>query len=153
MTHGAVPETEIPGGKFSKRNIIHALILVVFLVPLNYALIVTLKPSLPAPAASNTATPAPASTNTANRDSYLSMGLNLYNNADYPGALKAWQKALEYDPKYELTYNNIAVAYGKMGDWEGQKKYCEMALAIKPDFELAKTNLFQANEALKKKQK
>ena len=143
-------------GKFTRQNIVHSVLLIVFLIPLNYALWVTLKPSLPAPSAPANIPSAPATATQpepvdASWGAAINEGLGFYNSGNYAEAIKAWQKAIAVNPKGELAYNNIGSAYGKMGDWESQKTYCEKALAINPDFPLAKANLQEALVHLKVK--
>ena len=83
--------------------------------------------------------------------SYINLGMAYYSRANYPESIKAWQKALEYNPKGVLAYNNIAAAYGNMNNYEAEIKICEQVLAIDPNLEIAKGNLKWAQSMKDKK--
>ena len=155
---------------------LNIILLLVILVPLNYSLFVIYKGS-PPPAIetqvsnthttnnNNTVAASPATNNSPVNaaqqavntnpgwETYVNLGLALYYAHDYPASLKAYQKALEYNPKVALIYSDIGVSYGAMGQWEEQIKYCEEALKIDPDFQLAKNNITWAKNELNKKGK
>src|SRR5436305_4758759 len=47
---------------------------------------------------------------------YNNLGLVLKVNGDLDGAIAAYQKAIEIDPKYALTYSNLGIALKLKGD-------------------------------------
>jgi len=90
---------------------------------------------------------APASRNA---DSYLVEGLNFLHIGNNEQAIKAWQRALELDPKNALAANNIGIA--RMAEKQPEKAipWFEKALVLDPSMQLAKNNLAWArDEALK----
>lgn len=144
MDEPTLPEVE-PSIPVNFRN---TFIIIVFLIPLSYALYETLKPSLPfagVPAAAIKAT-----IDDPNFDTYLNLGLTYYNAKQFDDAIISWTKALEFNHNSPLVYSNIAAAYGCQSNWEEQMKYCEKALAISPDFSLAINNLAWAKDELAK---
>jgi tetratricopeptide (TPR) repeat protein len=82
-------------------------------------------------------------------NSYLNLGLAYYNARLYDDAIKAWTKALEYDPQNALIYNNIGSAYGALNRPDEEINACTKAITIKPDFDLAKRNLNWAQQQKK----
>jgi tetratricopeptide (TPR) repeat protein len=137
--------------KADTTNFKNIAIIIVLLIPLNYALYVTLKPSLPTQT-TTTAAETPV-VDMPNFNTYLNMGLTYYNNHNFEDAISTWKKAAEYNPNSALIYNNIAAAYGCLHKSEEQVTYCEKALAIDPTFQLAKNNLAWAKEELSKQNK
>ncbi len=148
-----------------KLNYATAILLLVILIPLVYTVVVNLQKPEPVaqvtPAETVVAPPVnPASVieaalQNANAkpgyDSYINLGLAYYNAAQYEPAIKAWEKALEYNPKGDLAYNNIAAAYGGMKNYDAEIEICNRALAINPNFDLARRNLAWATEMKNKK--
>jgi len=82
-------------------------------------------------------------------ESYLSLSLQLYNDARYIESIAASRRALDIRPGYAEAWNNICAAYNKLGRYEEAAAACEQALLSKPDFELARNNLQYARERLK----
>jgi len=58
---------------------------------------------------------------------------------------------LEYNPKGELAFNNIAAAYGNMNNYDAEIEICKRALAINPNLDLAKRNMAWAESQKNKK--
>lgn len=83
--------------------------------------------------------------------SFLNLGLAYYNAGSYRESIEAWNKALQYDSRSELLYTNIAAAYGALNMWDEEIAACEKALAINPNFDLAKRNLNWAKQMKSKK--
>ena len=73
--------------------------------------------------------------------SYVQLGMVYYNQGQYEEGIKAWEKALKFNPNNEVAYNDIAAAYGAMHKWDAEISACQKALAINPNFDLAKRNL------------
>lgn len=66
-------------------------------------------------------------------------------------ALNRWEKELNNGNKSAAVYNNIAIAYEKMGKYEFALKYYKQALKIEPSNEYIKTNLLklEKNQGIK----
>lgn len=148
-----------------RLNYATVILLLVILIPVIYTVVVNLQKPEPmpqiTPATSSTTSQSapPASTiDAAARiaaakpayESYVNLGLAYYNAAQYQEAIKAWEKALEYNPKGELAYNNIAAAYGNMNNYDAEIEICKRALAINPNLDIAKRNMAWA-EGMKNK--
>jgi Flp pilus assembly protein TadD len=88
-------------------------------------------------------------TTTQTPESYLSLSLQLYNEAHYIESIAASQRALALRPNYAEAWNNIGAAYNQLGRYEYAAAACEQALLYKPDLELARNNLQYARERLK----
>ncbi len=58
-------------------------------------------------------------------------------------ALNRWKKELNDGNKSAAVYNNIAIAYEKMGKFDLALKYYNKALKIEPSNEYVKTNLLK----------
>src|SRR4051812_12163196 len=113
-----------------RLNYATVLLLLVILIPVIYTVVVNLQkpesmpvitPAVTAPAANQNVSPSAAIDAAAKvaaakptYESYINLGLTYYNAAQYQESIKAWEKALEYNPKGELAFNNIAAAYGNM---------------------------------------
>jgi|ERR1043165_7769577 tetratricopeptide (TPR) repeat protein len=150
-----------------KLNYITAILLLVILIPVVYTVVANLQRPEPAPQISpvkvdQSSTPAQSSAGAIEAalkavaaapayNTYINLGLAYYNAAQYPEAIKAWEKALEYNPKGELAYNNIAAAYGNMNNYDAEIEICKRALAINPNLEIAKRNLAWAESQKNKK--
>ena len=68
-------------------------------------------------------------------------------DSDY-AAIRAWGKALEYEPTSAAAYSDIGVTYGKLGKYDDEIAACRKALAIDPNYSLAQNNI---NWAMDKK--
>lgn len=84
-------------------------------------------------------------------DSYINLGLAYYNAGNFQESIKAWEKALTYNPKGDLAYNNIAAAYGGMQNYDAEIEICQRALAINPKLDLARRNMEWAKQMKNKK--
>lgn len=148
-------------------NYATVILLLVILIPAIYTVVVNLEKPVPMPeitAAYINKTNVPVSPASAidaaqqlvntkpGYDSYINLGMAYYNTAKYPESIKAWEKALEYNPKGEMAYNDIAAAYGNMNNYDEEIKICKRALEINPNLDIAKRNLEWA-ESMKKKNK
>ena len=140
----------------SRKNVWHLVFIIAALIPLNYAIFVTLKSSFKS-GDTQIAGTADGIDNLINAtkdnpcfNNFLNLGLAYYNAHRYNEAIIAWQSAVQYNPNSEVVYSNIGSAYGCMGKWIEQKTYCEKALVINPNFALAKNNLKWALDELAK---
>ena len=79
----------------------------------------------------------------------LNLSLSYYNQARYPEAIAAAQKALQLRPSYPAAYNNICAAYHQLGEYAKAVAAGEQALHYQPDFQLAANNLQSARQKLK----
>ncbi len=148
-----------------RLNYATAVLLLVILIPVVYTVVVNLQKPEPLPQItpvsitpvqnSNPSSAIEAALQIANAKpdyaSYINLGLAYYNAQQYPESIKAWEKALEYNPKGDLAFNNIAAAYGCMKDYDAEIEICKRALAINPNLDLAKRNLAWATEMKNKK--
>lgn len=82
---------------------------------------------------------------------YISKGLAYYNAGNYEDAIKTWEEVVKLNPNNAIAYNNIGSAYNLMKKWEEAIPYFNKALAINPDFQLAKNNLQAAIKAKEEK--
>jgi tetratricopeptide (TPR) repeat protein len=83
-------------------------------------------------------------------NNYIGLSLVYYNQKDYQKCIDACNEALKIDSKNKLAYNNIGSAYNVMGEWALAEKAFKQALAIDPNFQLAKNNLVFAVSQLSK---
>ncbi len=81
----------------------------------------------------------------------INKSLILYNENKFDECIKVCQDILAIEPNNENAFNNIGAAYNMKKDWEKAAEYCRKALAINPNFNLAKGNLNWALSELKKK--
>ena len=87
-------------------------------------------------------------------DYYNTKGLEYYYSGDSKGALNYFNKAIEINPKNAQVYNNIALCYLQLNDFDNAKTALNKALRVDKDFNLTYLNLakYEAlkNNALKK---
>lgn len=72
---------------------------------------------------------------------FYSEGTELSGKGDYKAAIKLYKKALEADDKFVEAYDNMGVAYRKMGDLENAKKAYKKSIDLYPQGNLAHQNL------------
>ena len=77
-------------------------------------------------------------------EQWLAMSLLQYRNGEYEDAVESSRRALQLRLEYPEAYNAICAAKNALGDYKVAAMACERALAIKPDFLLARTNLAAA---------
>lgn len=80
---------------------------------------------------------------------YLGLSLQLYREERYAESIAASRAALAQRPSYAEAWNNICAAYNKLGRYDKAGAACEEALRLKPDFQLARSNLQYAREMTK----
>ncbi len=78
---------------------------------------------------------------TPNETNYVNLSLQYFYVHNYVQCVEASKKALEYNPKSFVAYNNICSAYNNLGMWDKAIIAGKMALEIKPGNELATANL------------
>lgn len=71
----------------------------------------------------------------------LTRSLTLYQEKDYPASLQAATAAAKLDPNSAEAWNNIAAADASLQRWDAAIAAAQKAVALKPDFQLAKNNL------------
>jgi Flp pilus assembly protein TadD len=72
---------------------------------------------------------------------WIYLSLTQYRQGQYLQAIESARKALILDPESADAYNNIGVAFSAMRQWDDAIRNLEKAVALKPDFQLAKNNL------------
>jgi tetratricopeptide (TPR) repeat protein len=158
---------KIPEPSF-KLNYATVILLLVIIIPLGYTIWVNLQDVMPNPKLDNgntqvvpaqpgSATTTIAANNASNSEnlvlslravadnpgfeSYVSLGLAYYAVDSTYAAIHAWEKALSYNSKSALAYNDIAAAYGALNKFDEEIAACNKALAIDTGYTLAKNNL------------
>ena len=145
-----------PPASAANRNILHILIIVAFLLPLNYVVYHSYKASTKngdngnASSADGLANLLNATKDKPSYDSYLGLGVAYYNTHRFQEAIDAWQKGLEFNANSPILYSNIGASYNCLSNWAQGKANCEKALAIDPNFGLARNNLNWAVSELAK---
>jgi Flp pilus assembly protein TadD len=71
---------------------------------------------------------------------YNRIGTELFEAGKLTEAVAQFQQALEADPSHAGAYNNLGVAYERMGKEEAQEQF-EEAIRLRPDFAQAHFNL------------
>jgi tetratricopeptide (TPR) repeat protein len=74
-------------------------------------------------------------------DNYIWLSLAYYGNNQFDKCIEASRQALKMRPTSVQAYNNICIAYVRLGKRNSAIEACESALAIDPHFELARNNL------------
>ena len=71
----------------------------------------------------------------------INLGSALLEAGQLNEALLAWTTVLQQDPNNAQAANNIGLYFATIGKWKDAVDMFEMALRLKPDFELARRNL------------
>ena len=74
-------------------------------------------------------------------DNYLWLSLAYYEGNQFDKCIEASRQTLKLRPTCVQAYNNICIAYVRLGKRAPAIEACESALAIDPHFELARNNL------------
>ncbi|HTD99229.1 MAG TPA: tetratricopeptide repeat protein [Mucilaginibacter sp.] len=74
-------------------------------------------------------------------EKYLNLSLDYYQEGNYPQSIAAAGEAIKLKGNYADAYNNIGCAYNALNQFDKATEALTKALAIKPDYELAKNNL------------
>jgi Flp pilus assembly protein TadD len=77
----------------------------------------------------------------------LQFGIEAAQHGLWNEAVFRWEKVIAADPNSAAAYNNLAVAYEKLGRFEEAEKAYQRALALDPDHEHIQANFkrFQEN--------
>ena len=75
---------------------------------------------------------------------FFGLGQKYYGLGMLREALNAYKEAEKLEPDKAEVHNNLCAIYNDLQKWENAIVQCERALAIKPDYELAKSNLVVA---------
>jgi tetratricopeptide (TPR) repeat protein len=71
----------------------------------------------------------------------LNLSLALNQSGRYRESIQAAELALRLRPGYAEAWNNIAAGHEALGEWDAAIHAAGEAVALKPDFQLAKSNL------------
>jgi tetratricopeptide (TPR) repeat protein len=74
-------------------------------------------------------------------EAYYALGMLLEHDADPAGAAAAYRAALARNPKHNFARNNLAEAFGSLGDLDGRIAVLREALQLDPSFAMAHSNL------------
>lgn len=105
---------------------------------------------LPSPTASPTPTPTPSPTPAVSAEKVkkaeelYEQGFTLYNEFNYDGAIKLYNKALEADPYSYKAFNGKGIALCFKGNYNEGMPLIQKALDVKPDFAYAHFNMAMA---------
>ena len=77
-------------------------------------------------------------------DAHMKLGTAYNRLGDYQNAIKHFVIAKQYLPKDAMLYNNLAVAYGKVGKTDDEIANLEKAISIRPHYATARYNLGMA---------
>jgi tetratricopeptide (TPR) repeat protein len=83
---------------------------------------------------------------TRDANSYLAEGLNFLHIGNYDQAIKAWQRALDLNPRNALAANNIGIAYMFKKEPGLAIAWFEKAIVFDPALQIAKNNLAWAED-------
>jgi tetratricopeptide (TPR) repeat protein len=78
---------------------------------------------------------------TGNLPDLLTLSLQYYQAKRFPEAIAISKGILEINPNSADAYNNMAVSYAAMGQWNEAEASLQAALRISPNYQLAKNNL------------
>jgi tetratricopeptide (TPR) repeat protein len=74
-------------------------------------------------------------------EQWLTLSLAQYRAQRYDDCIASGQHALQLRPAYAEAFNNICAANNALGRYAAAAEACERAIAIKPDYPLARNNL------------
>jgi len=112
-------------------------------IPANPKTVITDNTPAPLPQVS---TSTPAEPNKWIKDSlaandFMNRSIEFYTRKQYHECIALNLKAIALNPRLSGAYNNLCSAYNCIGDWDSAIAACNTAIALKPDFDLAKNNL------------
>ena len=86
-----------------------------------------------------------------NVNGYIDLSVIYYNAKQYNKSIEASKNVLQLDPNNSSAYNNLCSAYNCLEMFDEAKAACIKALAINPDFTLAKNNLKVAEDGISRR--
>jgi len=78
---------------------------------------------------------------------YNSMGIDYFNQKNYPEAISAFEASLKISPNDAGTYGNLGGAFYNIGRYDSSIFYSQKALKLNPSLNFAKDNLSKAQNA------
>jgi tetratricopeptide (TPR) repeat protein len=72
---------------------------------------------------------------------WVNLSLDQYRQGEYAKSAASARNALSINPKSAVAWNNIAAANASLHRWNDAISAAQEAVALKPDFQLAKNNL------------
>lgn len=100
-----------------------------------------------------TATPTPApqpAVSAASFPALLNQSLEQYRTGQFQASIASARAALKQNPRSAEAWNNIAAGYASLRQWDDAITAAQHAVALKPDFQLAKNNLAWARSEKEK---
>jgi Flp pilus assembly protein TadD len=70
----------------------------------------------------------------------VAFGIQVAQKGLWKEALLRWQRAVEIDPKYAQAWNDLAIGYEQVGNFDGARKAYETALSIDNNNEYIRQN-------------
>jgi tetratricopeptide (TPR) repeat protein len=133
-----------PNAGHRRRLVIASVLVALALAPITYF---TLERQRPKPMTPETEVRLIESTANQEADcsdpsqSLLERGLCLINTGKQAEAVRVYEQAIQADPLNAILHNNLCVAHNGLEEWLSGIEACENAVAIAPDYRLAKNNL------------
>jgi tetratricopeptide (TPR) repeat protein len=84
-------------------------------------------------------------------DGYYTLGHQYYTLGRFRESIAVTTQALKLNAKSAEAYNNLCASHNALEQWDRAIRACERAVALKPDFALAKNNLAFAQSKKSKK--
>ena len=66
-------------------------------------------------------------------EAQVAFGIEVARRDLWREALYRWQRAVEIDPTYAEAFNNVAIAYERLGEFDKAREAYEQAVEIAPD--------------------
>jgi tetratricopeptide (TPR) repeat protein len=74
-------------------------------------------------------------------DGYYTLGYQYYTLGMFRESVDTTTQALKLNDKSAEAYNNLCASHNALKEWQPAIRACERAVALKPDFALARNNL------------
>lgn len=81
-------------------------------------------------------------------ENFIGLGLEYAKKGNSDGAVGAYKRASQINPKAPLAWNNICAEMNGRKQYSEAISYCEKALAVEPNFTLAQNNLAFAKKKI-----
>jgi len=69
----------------------------------------------------------------AEAETQVEFGIEVARRDLWREALYRWQRAVEIDPTYAAAFNNLAIAYERLGEFDKARESYERAVELEPD--------------------